>query len=111
MVGSREHLCGCLLELPRSFGIPRSETPDVTQVFFLDGVVMQQSQYSNNKWSSGTLGPSMPKSSVSNGPLSAVGWNSTAVRLYYVINGEIREVASEAALGQWSVGSMTPDEY
>ncbi|KAK0618948.1 hypothetical protein B0T14DRAFT_554367 [Immersiella caudata] len=98
-------------ELPRSLGVTRSDTPDATQVFFLDGLVMQQSQYSNNKWSSGTLGPSMPNSSISNGPLGAVGWNSTAVRLYYVVNGKIREVASEAVYGQWRVGTMTPDQY
>lgn len=98
-------------ELPRALGVTRSDTPDVTQVFFLDGVVMRQVQYSNGKWAGGDLGSSMPKSGISNGPMAVVGWNATAVRMYFVVDNKIREVASEDVYGQWQSGTMTPDNY
>lgn len=43
--------------------------------------------------------------------MGAVGWNATAVRLYYVVEDSIREVASESVYGQWLIGSMAPDDY
>jgi hypothetical protein len=98
-------------ELPRAIGIARSDTPDVTQVFYLDGIEMQQVQYSNNKWSIGDVGSSMPNSSISNGPIAVVGWNDTAVRVYYVVDNSIKEVASESGYGQWEIGTMPPDDY
>lgn len=57
-------------ELPRSIGVTRSDGPDVTQVFYIDGIEMQQVQYSNNKWSIGDLGSSVGNSSISNGPMA-----------------------------------------
>ncbi|EXJ78351.1 hypothetical protein A1O3_09512 [Capronia epimyces CBS 606.96] len=98
-------------ELPRSIGVARSDTPDVTQIFYLDGIEMQQAQYSNNGWSNSNLGSSTPNSSISNGPMAAVGWNDTAVRLYYVDDNAIVEVASESTYGTWELGTMDPDDY
>ncbi|KAK5052061.1 hypothetical protein LTR84_002865 [Exophiala bonariae] len=98
-------------ELPRFLRAVRSDTPDVTQLYYLDGTEMQQVQYSNNRWSIGDFGSSMYNSSISNGPLGAVGWNATAVRLYYVVEGGIREVASESVYGQWLIGGMAADDY
>ncbi|KEF55355.1 uncharacterized protein A1O9_08105 [Exophiala aquamarina CBS 119918] len=98
-------------ELPRSIGVVRSDAPDVTQVFYLDGTEMQQVQYSNNVWSISALGSSMPSSSISNGPLGAAGWDNTATRLYFVIDGSIQSVASESVYGQWQLGTKPLDYY
>jgi hypothetical protein len=98
-------------ELPRSLVVGRSDDPDATQVYYLDGTEMKQVQLTNNRWSSRDLGSSIPEWSVENGPLGAAGWNATAMRLYYLVDGEIREVAAEDVYGQWQVGTMVPDSY
>ena len=92
-------------ELPRALAIATSETPLAVQVFYFSGAALQQVQYSNNRWTSGELGSSVPNSSIENGPLSAVGWNNTAVRLYYLIDGAILEVESETVNGKWTVST------
>ena len=98
-------------ELPRAINVARSLSPDVTQVFYLDGKDMQQSQYQNNRWSQGSVGSSFPSPDVSNAPLGAVGDNSTTVNMYFVVNGAIHEVSSSTTSDQWSVNDYTVGDY
>jgi hypothetical protein len=97
-------------ELPRSIGVVHSDTPDESQIFYFDGIEMQQVQYSNSKWSVGNLASSLKASSISNGPMGAVGWNETEVRLYYVIDGSITEEAQEVEYSEWQLG-LPMDDY
>lgn len=99
-------------ELPRSLTAVVSNDPDAIQVFYFDGYDIQQVQYSDNEWQAGNVDKSFPKPSMDNGPMGAVGWNGTSVRIYYLIDGEIKELVSEKDSRIWTVGtSMKPDSY
>lgn len=68
--------------LPRSLVVGRLDDPDVTQLYYLDSTKMKEAQFTNNRWSSGDHGSSIPESSMENGSLGALGWDSTAMRWY-----------------------------
>jgi len=46
-----------------------------------------------------------------NGPLGVVRWNRTAVRMYSLVEGAIRELFAESVYGKSTVGTMEPDDY
>ena len=77
----------------------------------MNGNRVQQVQWSNGRWSIGDLGSSIPESSILNGPLGVTGWNATAVRLYYVIDGKITELAYEDSYTAWASRTMDADDY
>ena len=77
----------------------------------MKGKKVQQVQWSNGRWSIGDLGAFIPDSSISNGPLGVTGWNATAVRLYYFIDGKITELAYESSYTAWASKTMAADDY
>lgn len=77
------------------------------QTFFLEGPNIRALKNQNNKWSDTSSRLSKILSTESDGPVAAVGWNTTKVRLYYVENGKIVELVQDKA----SVGSMPPYVY
>jgi hypothetical protein len=89
-----------------------SEAPAVVQVFYFSGTKIQQVRWSSNTWSTGDIGTGVPDASVANGPLSMVGWNGTAVRMYYPVGTEgasrIREIVGSE---KWVTGGHVNDEY
>jgi hypothetical protein len=76
-------------ELSRALALVTLDVPLAVQLFYFSKDALQQVQYSRGRWTSGILGQSAPNSSAENGPLTAVGWNNTAIRLYYLINGKM----------------------
>jgi hypothetical protein len=96
-------------ELPRSLAVARSDSPDVVQVFLFSDSSLQQVQFTNGKWSISDLGSSIANSSIADGPIGGVGWNSTAVRLYYLVDGDITEMESENLYGKWTTGSINAE--
>ena len=97
--------------LPRSLGIATTDGGAAVQVFFFDGVKMQQVRYAKTKWTTGEIGAGVPEASMANGPLGTVGWNDTSVRMYYP-TGEGRKIKEVAESGSaWKVGSGWEDEY
>jgi hypothetical protein len=69
-------------------------------------------RWSSNKWTTGDIGAGVPGASVPNGALGMVGWNETAVRMYYPVGGEgrIKEVVGNGP-GVWTSGGQVNDEY
>ena len=98
-------------ELPRALSIATSIDPLVVQLFYFSGTALQQVQYTNNKWSIGLLDSSVPQASTQNGPVGAVGWDKTAVRLYYLIDGKIKQVMGERINAGWVLSTDVGLEY
>ena len=77
--------------IPASLSAASSPAQDAIRVFYPDGSVLRQVRYSDGDWGNATE-LTLPPSSVTNGPVAAVGWNGTeATRLYYYSDWTLRE--------------------